>query len=202
MELDGIIKFAKLIHDFQNVERVIWLKGREHPENDVEHSYQLAMMGWYIISAYKLPLDADKIIKYSLLHDLVEVYAGDTYIFDKDPTQHTSKIEREHEALERLKIEFNEFPEMALVITEYESQQDEESQFVYALDKVLGPLNIYMDNGRAWHKKGVTFQMLLDNKLPRVAKHPAVKRYFDQLVKILEKEQHMFPKQENEDEKI
>ncbi len=196
MELEGILKFAKLIHEFQNIERSLWLKGREHPENDAEHSYQLAMISWYVVSTYKLPLNVDKVIKYALMHDLVEVYAGDTDAFDKDPEQHASKAEREHLALEKLKLEFTEFPEMTDLITVYENREDHESKFVYALDKVVAPINIYFDSGRTWKHKGITFKKLLENKLPKVAAHPEVKKYFDQLVDILEKEQHLFHPEE------
>lgn len=194
MELEGILKFVELIHEFQNIERVMWLKGREHQENDVEHSYQLAMVSWYIVSAYKLPLDINRLIKYALLHDLVEVYAGDTYAFDADPEQHAGKAQREEQALQRLKLEFTEFPEMTEIIEKYETKSDDEAKFVYALDKFLPPLNAYRDNGRTFHKKGVTFEQMMENKLPKVAAHPEVKKYFDQLVEIFEKEQHLFPK--------
>lgn len=198
-ELKSIIKFVELIHDFQNVERVMWLKGREHRENDVEHSYQLAMVAWYAISTFKLPLNTDKAIKYGLLHDLVEVYAGDTDAFDKDASQHESKVEREHAALVKLKSEFAEFPEMIALIEQYELREDEESKFVYALDKIIAPINVYLDDGRTWQKKGITFDKLLANKLPKVSAHPETKKYFDQLVVLLETQQHLFPK---EDEKI
>lgn len=193
MESNGIIKFIKLIGEFQAVERSLWLKGREHRENDVEHSYQLALVAWYAISVYKLPLNVDKVIRYSLLHDLVEVYAGDTDAFDDDPKQHETKAEREHQALIKLKDEFAEFTEMLEVIEQYEHRLDEESKFVYALDKIIAPINIYLDGGRTWKKRGLGFEDLLNNKKPKVAAHPEVAKYFDQLAQILEKERHVFP---------
>lgn len=193
MEINGIIKFIKLISEFQAVERALWLKGREHRENDVEHSYQLALVAWYAISVYKLPLDVDKVIRYSLLHDLVEVYAGDTDAFDADPKQHETKAEREHQALIKLKAEFSEFTEMLEIIEHYEERHDEESKFVYALDKIIAPINIYLDGGRTWKKRGLGFDDLLNNKIPKVAAHPEVAKYFEQLTQILEKERHIFP---------
>ena len=78
MNLDSVLQFCRLLMQFQAVERY----GTEAPkgfrENDAEHSYSLAMMSWYIISTAKLDLDLQKSIQYSLAHDLVEVYAGDT----------------------------------------------------------------------------------------------------------------------------
>lgn len=191
MELEQIFKFIKLTHDFQKIERVTLVSGTDRMENDAEHSYQLAMVGWYIVSNYKLPLNVDLVIKYGMLHDLVEVYAGDTYIFDKDPSVHESKVEREREALNRLKVEFPEFSEMTDLIDAYEKREDEESKFIYALDKVVAPINIYMDGGALWKVKGVTFNEMVDNKKDKVAEHSEVKKYFDQLVVLLEKEKHL-----------
>ena len=179
----------RLLNEFQKVERTILVGHAERLENDVEHCYQLALVAWYAVEAYRLPLNADKVIKYALLHDLVEVYAGDTYIFDKDPAVHQSKVQREHEALERIKQELPEFLQMTSIITEYERREDEESNFIYALDKVIAPLNIYLQGGRTWKKYQVTFDQLMENKSPKVKAHPEVERYFLQLKEILEKEQ-------------
>lgn len=198
MEIDQIIKFVKLTHDFQAVERVIRIKNSQRMENDVEHSYQLALCGWYIISTQKLNLDLDKVIKYALLHDLVEVYAGDTYIFDKDPEVLASKQQREEDALERLKSEFKEFPELGNTITEYEARTDEESKFVYALDKIIAPLNIYLDDGRTWKEMKVTLNQLIENKQDKVKVYPEVEKYFLQFKELLEKEQDQLFHQDNE----
>lgn len=188
-ELDGILKFAKLIHDFQKVERVIRVPKLDRFENDVEHSYQLALVAWYIVSSYKLDLDIDKILKYALIHDLVEVYAGDTSAIDPDPSVHASKAEREHKAFEKLKNEFPEFSSLTEQIEKYESRQDEESMFVYTLDKILPPLNTYLDEGRAWKDHGMDLTYVLNHAGPRVSHHPEIKKYFDQLVVLLEKDQ-------------
>ncbi len=196
MELDGIFKFLKLTHDFQKVERVIFVNGLDRKENDVEHSYQLAMLGWYITSTQKLNLNIDLVIKYGMLHDLVEVYAGDTYLFDKDPTVHESKVQREAEALEKLKIEFSEFPEMTETISAYEKRDDEESQFIYALDKIIPPLNIYLDEGRTWKKHDISFKQLFDSKVEKVAAHPEVEKFFHQLVELLKADlPKLFPRE-------
>lgn len=191
MELDGILKFIKLTTDFQKIERMTLATGIKRYENDAEHSYELAMVGWYIVSSLKLPLNVDLVIKYGMLHDLVEVYAGDTYIFDPDPERHASKVDREHKALLQLKKEFTEFPEMTDLIEQYEKREDEESQFVYALDKLIPPINIYLDGGKTWNEHKITFEQIIENKTPKVAAHPEIKKYFDQLMVLLEKEKHL-----------
>ncbi len=196
MEIHNLIKFVELIHTFREIERVLWLKGRDYPENDVEHSYQLAMVAWYAVSSQKLPLDTDKVVKYAMLHDLVEAYAGDVDAFDADPQRDEKKAKKEREALEKLKTEFPEFPDMLELIESYEARFDEESKFVYALDKVLPVINIYLDNGRTWQKRGIgfTLETLTVNKKIKIANHPEVSKYFDQLVEILKQEEpRLFP---------
>lgn len=204
MELQQIIKFIDLIHQFQKVERVMKIRDRDNPENDVEHSYQLAMVAWYATSSYNLNLDIDKVIKYSLLHDLVEAYAGDVDAFDLSPGRDKIKAEREHQALVRLKSEFPEFPEMIKIIEEYELRENGESKFVYALDKVLPPINIYLDNGRNWKERGIGFTMekLVTNKRIKIANQPSVEKLFEQLVEILEKNPHLFTQEKEKNEKI
>lgn len=192
MEIEGIVKFTKLIHDFQKVERALHVPGVDRMENDVEHSYQLALVGWYAVTVNTLPLDVNKVIKYALLHDLVEVYAGDTDATDPNPEVHASKAAREHEALLQLRTELTEFPELLEMIESYERRQDDESMFVYSLDKILPPLNAYLDSGRAWKIRGLTLQEVIDHASKRVSGHNEVKKYFEQLAEILENEQHLF----------
>jgi 5'-deoxynucleotidase YfbR-like HD superfamily hydrolase len=68
----------RLLHDFQKVERVIFVPGNERNENDVEHSYLLAMLAWQIAEMVAPHLSRKKVLKYALVHDLVEV-CGDTF---------------------------------------------------------------------------------------------------------------------------
>jgi 5'-deoxynucleotidase YfbR-like HD superfamily hydrolase len=76
---------------------------------------------------------------YSLAHDLVEIYAGDVLCFDN--VARIGKEERERSALDRIRQEIN-FPALIKYIEQYELKQDPESQFIYALDKIIAPLNI------------------------------------------------------------
>jgi putative hydrolase of HD superfamily len=74
--------------------------GKYIQENDTEHSYNLAMTAWYL-AAYFPELDKNKLIRYALVHDLVEIHAGDTFAFG-DAKHIASKSEREAAALNQL----------------------------------------------------------------------------------------------------
>jgi putative hydrolase of HD superfamily len=132
-------------------------------------------------------------LKYALVHDLVEVYAGDTYVFSNDQEHLDGKIGREYEALVRLKKEFPLCDNILSLVDRYEKRDDRESRFVYALDKIQPVIQIYLDQGRIWKEKNVTFQMFLEYKKDKVALSPEIKPYFDELVVLLkEKEKELF----------
>lgn len=189
MKIDRLLSFAKILGELQAVERVIRVRGSDRWENDVEHSYSLAMLAWYILDTEKFPLDRDKVFRYALAHDLVEVYAGDTYLYTEDKALLASKPERERLAAERLRVEFPEVPEMHAAISGYVNKDDAESRFVYALDKIEPVLKIYLDGGETWQKKGITLEMLYSSKKDKVALAPEIQPYFDELMVLLRKEE-------------
>ena len=192
MAINEILKFIKLTHEFQKVERKIFVTGQNRMENDFEHSYQLAMLAWYIVDSKKLNhLNKDLIIKYALLHDFVEVYAGDTYIYSKDEKELNSKETREKEAQKRLQEEFSEFSDMNDLIEQYEARNDKESRFVYALDKVIPVLNIYLDKGRTWKEFDVSIDMIVKAKTDKVDVSEEVRSYFEELVQILKSDESL-----------
>jgi putative hydrolases of HD superfamily len=188
-ELQGLMKFAELMNKFRQIERTVLIAGSDRRENDVEHSFQLAMCAWYIISVDKLSLNIDLAVRYGLIHDLVEVYAGDTLAYDKNPAAHASKAGREHEALEQIKKEFSEFPELTDYIAAYEQRNDEESRFVYALDKLIAPINIYMDGGRAWKQNNITLDIHYKYKKNKIKEHPKIEEYYEQLLTLFREHQ-------------
>lgn len=191
LPLSKLQSFLKLITDFGKVERVIYFPGTNRRENDQEHSYSLAMTAWYLVETNKLSLNIEKILKYALVHDLVEVYAGDTYIYG-DPEHISSKAEREEKAVKQLIEAHPEFRELHASIAEYMRHEDAESKFVYALDKVLPVLLIHSDGGRTWKEEGVTLEMLISHKAHKVAVSPEIQRYFEELVEMLSGEKEMF----------
>lgn len=191
LPLSKLQDFVKLITDFGKVERVIYFPGTDRWENDQEHSYSLAMIAWYLAESNKLSLNVEKILKYALVHDLVEVFAGDTYIYG-DPEHLSSKEEREAEAAKRLIEAHPEFQELHATIAEYMRHEDAESKFVYALDKILPVLLIHSDGGRTWKEEKVTLEMLVSHKASKVSVSPEIQRYFEELIEMLSGESQMF----------
>lgn len=187
--LQKLLGFAKILNEFQKVERVIRVKDSDRWENDVEHSYDLAMLAWYILSTTETTLDHDRVIRYALIHDFLEVYAGDTYNFSTDVAHVGSKHEREAAAVVKLRETLAEFTELHEAIDAYEKRADAESQFVYALDKIDPLIQTYLDDGRVWKEKGITIEMVYENKKDRVALSPEIQAYFDEFMILLRKEE-------------
>lgn len=195
MELAHILHFTKLLNKFQEVERVVNLPNRERKENDVEHSYQLAMLAWYIAEINFLQLDKNLLIKYALVHDLVEVYAGDTFLYSKKPGDHESKHEREEKARLRIAEEFHEFTELHSAISDYEELKNPESRFIYVLDKIHPVIQIYLDGGKNWKEHNVTLAMLLEKKKDKIHLSHELTLVWDELEKLLtENEDQLFYK--------
>ncbi len=194
MKLDKILKFVEMQQAFQQVDRVVRVPGiPDRWENDVEHSYNLAMLGWYIVSSKKLNLDADLVIKYGMIHDLVEVYAGDTYIYSKDEAHVASKHEREAAAAQQLAETFPDFPDLHQLIETYEKREDAESKFIYALDKLQPIIHIYLAGGDLWKEMGVTLAMAIENKSSKIAVSPDVVPYYEELLELLrERQEELF----------
>ncbi len=187
--LEKNLKFLKFLRNLELVERTVY-RPNDRKENDVEHSYQIAMMAWYLTSQFNLKLSIDKLIKYGMVHDLVEVYAGDTPVYSKDSINTIkTKKEREKKAVIILKKEFGDFKDLIETIENYEKKTDEESIFIYELDKIVPALNIYLDNGYGWNKLNITLEEIKQEKRTKI-------KQTKQLVALLEETLARFEKEE------
>ncbi len=193
MELKRLLDYLDLIHQFQRIDRRVMRPGEDRLENDAEHSYQLAMMAWYLNDAEGFGMDTGKLLRYALAHDLVEVYAGDTFAYTTDAAERASKESREAAAAEKISEEFPEFGSLKDTIHTYEKREDREAKFIYALDKLMPTLGIYLDGGRTWHREGVTLAMIKEYKANKIAESPEVETYFNELVSLLEQKPELFP---------
>jgi putative hydrolases of HD superfamily len=117
-------------------------------ENSAEHSWHIALMAMVLAEHADTPtLDVFRAIKMLLLHDLVEIDAGDTWIFDADAT--ASQSDREAQAAERIfgLLPSDQAAEFHALHSEFESRNTPESQFAAAID-ALQPLTNHLLSGR------------------------------------------------------
>ncbi|HUD05788.1 MAG TPA: HD domain-containing protein [Candidatus Saccharimonadales bacterium] len=186
-----IIELQSMLLVFHSIDRKVCIPPTiDKAENDIEHSFSLGMIAWFL-AAYFPHLDANKLIKLSLAHDIVEVHAGDTFSYDKGATK--SQKDREQQAVVRLKKEWADFSGMIEAILEYEDGKTEEAKFVYALDKLQPAIMDYLNEGRNWRRLGITFAKFIEEKEKKIPRSPEITEYYHELCSILEINLHLFP---------
>jgi len=191
LTLPHLERFITLLHKVEQVERLNHHPDKTAPIRTGEHTFELAMMCWYIAQCEGLNLNHELILKYALAHDLVEAYAGDTPAFD--PKAALGKAQREHAALLRIQDEFPEFPELITIIEHYEAKADEESIFVYAVDKLVDPLGTSLETiGTHWVAKGITYADVRAHVDSKIALNPTLQAYWQMLCQKFEHNHHFY----------
>ena len=192
-DIARLLELQRLLQQFNSVDRVTHRQhnGRMRQENDTEHSYNLAMTAWFLAPHFP-HLDSNLVIRYALVHDLVEIHAGDTYVY-ADAERVSTKAAREAEAAKQLAIDWADFPDLHTLIEGYETKSTAEAKFVYALDKIMPIMQIYIHNGYTWKKEGITLGQLHAVKAKQVALSPEVAPYYNQLYDLLVASPHLIP---------
>lgn len=124
-------------------------------ENDAEHSYSLALFTAILAEYSNEPIDVLKTIKMVLVHDIVEIDAGDTYCYDE--VGNTTKEEREIKAADRLFaiLPEEQQAEYRSLWEEYEEQKTPESKFAAVMDRIQPLLLNLSRNGLSWQQHGI-----------------------------------------------
>jgi putative hydrolase of HD superfamily len=179
------IEFIIEIDKLKKVYRQSYITGGEKAENDAEHSWHLALMG-ILLQEYARPgeggPDLLRVLKMVLIHDLVEIDAGDTYCYDEEAAK--DKRLREEKAAGRL---FNLLPadqadEFCSLWDEFEERMTPEALFAAALDRLQPVLLNYYTEGRSWQEHGITAEQVLErNKLIREGA-PALWVYVQEII--------------------
>ncbi|SDB05539.1 putative hydrolases of HD superfamily [Pseudobutyrivibrio sp. YE44] len=148
--------FALEIDKEKNILRQTHLSGHGRNENDAEHAWHMAIMAYLLREYSNEPVDIGKVMLMCLIHDIVEIDAGDTYAYDTENLK-TQKA-REDAAKERI---FSLLPEdqkaeLIALFDEFEAYETAEAKFARAMDN-LQPLMLNDSNGgEDWKKRGIT----------------------------------------------
>ncbi len=150
-QLDFLLEIDKS----KEVGRQTYLADGTRKENDAEHSWHLALMAILLSEYANSDIDVLKTVTMVLIHDLVEIDAGDTYAYDVEGNK--TKREREIKAADRI---FNLLPKdqadkMRAVWEEFERGDTPESQFAAALDKTQPVILTDKQGGKSWLEHGV-----------------------------------------------
>ncbi len=166
-------------------------------ENDAEHSFLLATLGCAIAHELDQSLDLGKVSQYALVHDLVEVHAGDTTIWSS-AEKLASKANREAEALKVIERRFGKaFPWITQTIEGYEQLEDAESCFVYALDKIMPYLVMAAIDHQPFPPSKAVYEEKMQVARDKIARYPRLLALFDDLYDIYNSKPHFFAPTKN-----
>ena len=150
------LDFALEIDKEKNIFRQTHLSGHGRNENDAEHAWHMAIMAYLLKDYANEPVDIAKVMIMCLIHDVVEIDAGDTYAYDEEGKK-TQKA-REEAAKERIYslLPEDQKEELAAIFDEFEESKTPESKFAHAMDN-LQPLMLNNSNdGGDWREHGVS----------------------------------------------
>lgn len=161
-QLQFIVELDKLKH----VLRQTHVIGAERQENSAEHSWHLAVMAALLDEHASAPVDVGRVVGMVLIHDVVEIDAGDTFCYDA--AANVDKAEREQRAAARL---FGLLPpeqaaEMRALWDEFEAGQTPDARFANALDRLQGLLQNQHNGGGSWRQHGITRAQVLARMEP------------------------------------
>ena len=160
------LEFILEIDCLKSVLRQSYLIDNDRHENSAEHSWHLAVAAMVLAEHAKERIDVSKVIRLVLVHDLVEIDAGDTFIYDD--AGNVGKAGREQKAANRL---FGVLPEeqgqtfMALW-REFEDRQTPDAKFAFALDRLMPILHNVFTQGRSWKEHGIRQEQALAKNRP------------------------------------
>ncbi|MFA0413857.1 HD domain-containing protein [Vibrio renipiscarius] len=152
-QLNLIIELDKLKSVLRRT-RVKSVEGRL--ENSAEHSWHVALMAILMQEHANEPVEISKVMKMLLLHDIVEIDAGDTFVYDTVAS--AQQEEKERIAAERLfgLLPDDQGDELKAIWLEFEQAQSAEAKYAKALDRIIPMLLNYHNDGQSWQEHGVT----------------------------------------------
>lgn len=158
--IDKQLKFSLEIDKVKNVFRQTHLTGNVRKENDAEHSWHMAIMAYILKEYANEKIDIAKVMLMCLIHDIVEIDAGDTYAYDDEAIQ--SQKARENAAKERI---FSILPEeqateFISLFDEFEAYETAESKFAHAMDNLQPLILNDSNNGGDWREHDVTVEQI------------------------------------------
>ncbi len=177
-QLDFIVELDKL----KLILRQTLVMDGSRQENSAEHSWHLAVMAVLLHEHAGHAVDVQRVLRMLLIHDVVEIDAGDTFCYDAAAS--VGKEERERRAAERL---FGLLPgEQAQGLRElweeFEERETADAQFANALDRLQGLMQNYHNAGGTWRLQGITRDQVLNRMRPIQNASPELWKYVLQVI--------------------
>ena len=160
------LAFLVEIDRMKNVMRQTLLADSSRRESDAEHSFSLAMFAMLLAEHAEEEIDISRVIRMVLVHDLIEIYAGDTFCYDQKGNE--DKETREKEAADKLyaMLPEDQAAEYRALWEEFDRMDTPDSRYAAALDRIQPMLNNYLTNGHTWKLGNVTSEQVYKRMEP------------------------------------
>jgi putative hydrolase of HD superfamily len=175
------LAFVLEIDRLKQIYRQSYLVDGTRKENDAEHSWHIACMA-LVLREYAPDVDLLRVISMLLVHDLIEIDAGDTYAYDEEAAK--SKREREVAAAERI---FGLLPEgqgkeFRELWDEFEEKQTKEAEFAHVMDRIQPFLLNHASGGKSWKEHGVKKSQIYGRNAWMEGKYDEIWEYMKELI--------------------
>ena len=150
IRLDQQLKFTAEIDKMTSILRRTMLIDGSRRENDAEHSWHIAVMA-LLFSEYTIePVDVSRAVKMCVVHDLIEIYAGDTFAYDVKGNQ--DKAQREQAAADKLfaMLPSEQGNEIRSLWEEFDAMQTPDAKYAACMDRLQPFLHNTLTNGHTW----------------------------------------------------
>ena len=160
--LEHQVAFLREVDRLKGVLRRSYVLAGERRENSAEHCWHVALAAILLAEHAAEPVDVARVVQMLLLHDLVEIDAGDTFIYD--PAGQADKSARERAAAARLfgTLPADQGDELAALWEEFEARQTPEARFAASLDRLLPMLHNLWCDGKSWQEHDIRLSQVIE----------------------------------------
>lgn len=187
-KINQLLRFTAEVDKMTGISRRTMLLNKSRRENDAEHSWHIAVMAMLFKDYAPEGCDVARAVQMCIVHDLVEIYAGDTFAYDV--SANLGKEEREKAAADRL---FGELPEhlgkqFRLLWEEFDKMETPDAKYAAAMDRLQPFLHNTLTDGQTW-KEGKPSVAMVEKRLgPALELIPEIKGWYDANIERAKKE--------------
>jgi len=166
----------------KNIFRQTHLSGHGRRENDAEHAWHMAMMIYLLKEYANEPFDVAKAMMMALIHDIVEIDAGDTYAYDEAGL--ATQKEREEKAADRIfgLLPDDQRDELRALFEEFEAYETPESRFAHVMDNFQPLLLNDSNDGADWREHTIRKSQVLKRQSKNVLGSEVIWKYVESLI--------------------
>lgn len=178
-KINQLLRFTAEVDKMTAVSRRTMLIDKSRRENDAEHSWHIALMCMLFKDYAPEGCDISRAVQMCIVHDLIEIYAGDTFAYDVAANE--DKAEREEKAADKL---FGELPEhlgkeFRQLWEEFDAMETPSAKYAAAMDRIQPYLHNTLTDGHTWVEGKPSIGMVDKRIGPAIETIPELKDWYD-----------------------